>query len=94
MEPNVSVVVQVATAADVATTIKYANSVNMPFLALNQGHGSPFTLAKLQYGIEIWLTQLDSIEVAEDGNTAVLGGGTYIKQVINALAKYNKVTSK
>ena len=38
-EPNISVVVEVATAADVAATVQYANSVQMPFLAVNRGHG-------------------------------------------------------
>ena len=52
------------------------------------------TLAKVQNGIEIWLNQLDSIEIAEDDNSAVLGGGVYINPLINELAKYNKVTGK
>ena len=90
--PNISVVVEVATADDVAATIKYANSVNMPFLAVNQGHGNVNTLAKLQNGIMIWLNQLSSIELAGDGKTALLGGGVYIKQIVDELAKYHKIT--
>jgi hypothetical protein len=93
-QPNISVVVEVATAEDVAATIKYANRVHLPFLAVNRGHGSPITLARVRHGLEIWLAKLNSIEVAEDGNTAVLGGGVYIKEVIDKLAKYKKVAGK
>lgn len=92
--PNILVVVEVTTAEDVAATIKCANSVNMPFLAVNRGHGNVDTLARMQNGIEIWLTQLNSIEVSEDGNTAVLGGGVYIKEVIDELAKHKKVAGQ
>lgn len=91
-QPNISVVVEVGNAKDVAAAIKYANSVNLPFLAVSGGHGSPYTLEKVHHGIEIWLSQLTSIEVAEDGNTAVLDGGVYVKEVIDELAEYKKVT--
>ncbi|KAF3769586.1 FAD-binding domain-containing protein [Cryphonectria parasitica EP155] len=90
-EPNISVVVEVATAEDVAATVQYANSIDMPFLAVNRGHGSPYTLSKLQNGIEIWLSQLNSIDIAEDGNSAVLGGGVYIEEVVHTLFEYGKV---
>lgn len=92
--PNISVVVEVANADDVSKTIQYANSVNMPFLAVSRGHGYANTLGKLKHGIEIWLTQLDTIEVAADGNSALIGGGVYIKQVIDALTPHKKVAGK
>jgi FAD/FMN-containing dehydrogenase len=93
-QPNISVVVEVGNANDVVETIRYANSVGMPFLAVNRGHGSPVTLAKVHHGIEIWLSKLDDIEIAEDGKTALLGGGVYIKKVIDALALKKKVTGE
>ncbi|KAI1202127.1 hypothetical protein F5X97DRAFT_253774 [Nemania serpens] len=89
-EPNISTVVEVATADDVATTVRYANANNIPFYAVNRGHGSPTTQAKLQGGIEIWVAQLDDIVVAEDGNSAVIGGGIYVDTIISGLAQYGK----
>jgi hypothetical protein len=76
--------------------LKLLSLIHTSFLkhVLTPRFRSSDTLAKVQNGIEIWLNQLDSIEVAEDGNTAVLGGGVYISPVINELAKYKKVTGK
>lgn len=93
-EPNISTVVEVATADDVATTVRYANANNIPFYAVNRGHGSPTTQAKLQGGIEIWVAQLDDIVVAEDGNSAVIGGGIYVDTIISGLAQYGKTGGK
>lgn len=51
-------------------------------------------MAKFQHGISINLQALDSIEIATDGNSALLGGGVYTAQVIEYLWKYGKVTRK
>jgi hypothetical protein len=93
-QPNISTVVEVATANDVATTVRYANENNIPFLAVNRGHGSPYTLAKVQGGIEIWLAQLNDIVIAEDGNSAVIGGGIYVDGIISGLSEHGKAGGK
>ncbi|KAL2012773.1 hypothetical protein VTN00DRAFT_298 [Thermoascus crustaceus] len=62
--PNFTIVVEVADENDVAETVKYANANNIPFLAVNGGHGAITTVGKLQHGIEIWLRQLDSVEIS------------------------------
>ena len=60
-------------------------------MAINRGHGSTTTLGTIKHGILIKLDNLDSIEVDAKANTATLGGGVYIDQVLAKLAEYGKV---
>ncbi|KAJ5713440.1 uncharacterized protein N7483_010621 [Penicillium malachiteum] len=79
--PNISIVVEVATEDDV----KYANENNLPFLAYNGGHGAIETLSTVENGIQIWLNQLNSVFISQDGQTATFGGGVKSKHVTDAL---------
>ncbi|KAJ5629512.1 hypothetical protein N7528_003169 [Penicillium herquei] len=90
--PNISIVVEVATEDDVAATVKYANANNLPFLAYNGGHGAIETLNAVENGIQIWLNQLDSVSISEDGQTATFGGGVKSKHVTDALWAAGKQT--
>ncbi|KAL4993940.1 hypothetical protein BDV10DRAFT_197933 [Aspergillus recurvatus] len=90
--PNFTVVVEVAEEEDVAKTIKYANANDLPFLAVNGGHGSISSLSKIDHGIEIWMHKLNSVQIAEDGKTATVGGGIKSSELIPALFAHNKHT--
>ncbi|KAI1749587.1 FAD binding domain protein [Xylaria castorea] len=90
--PEANVVVVPSVEEDVAETVKYANSQNIPYLAVNGGHGAIKSLGKLRNGIEIWLDHLNSIEVSEDGATAKIGGGTLSKSVTDTLWAQGKQT--
>ncbi|OAA50360.1 FAD binding domain protein [Metarhizium rileyi] len=92
--PTVNLVVVPATEKDVSETVKYANKKNLPFLALNSAHGAMTTLGKMKCGIEIYLNQLNTIEIAEDEQTATIGGGTLSKAVTDALWDAGKQTGK
>ena len=72
--------------------MEYANRYNVPFLAVNRAHGTASALSNVYNGIEIYINALNSIEIAEDGESALMGGGTYQDQVVNHLAAYGKVT--
>lgn len=48
----------------------------------------------MQGGIEIWMNQLQTIEIAEDGNTATIGGGTLSTNVTQALWAAGKQTGE
>ena len=48
----------------------------------------------MTHGIEISLSQLSSVEVAEDGKTAKFGGGTISKTVTDELWKVDKQAGK
>ncbi|KAL4813263.1 hypothetical protein BDW67DRAFT_177993 [Aspergillus spinulosporus] len=90
--PNFTVVVEVAEEEDVAKTIKYANANNLPFLAVNGGHGSISSLSKINHGIEIWMHKLNFVQIAEDGKTVTVGGGIKSADLIPALFEQGKHT--
>ncbi|KAF5238384.1 hypothetical protein FANTH_10331 [Fusarium anthophilum] len=90
--PKVNIVVVPGTEKDVATTVKYANSKSLPFLAYNTAHGAITTLGRMDHGIEIYLSQLNKVEVAADGKTVTIGGGTRSKEVTDTLWAANKQT--
>jgi hypothetical protein len=76
----------------ITVQVKYADSQNISFLAVNGGHGAITTVGKLHGGIEIWLNQLSSVEIAQDGATAKIGGGTLSKTVTDSLWAHGKQT--
>lgn len=84
-EPKVNVVVVPGTENDVVETVKYANKKNLPFLTYNGVHGALVSLGKMDHGVGISLNQLSSVEVAEDGKTVTIGGGTVSKKVTDDL---------
>ncbi|KAI0804998.1 FAD binding domain protein [Xylaria sp. FL0064] len=90
--PSFSIVVVPSTENDVAETVKHANSLNLPFLVVTGGHGAITTIGRLHNGIEIWLNQLSSVEIARDGETAKIGGGTLSKTVTDSLWVQGKQT--
>lgn len=61
-------------ATDSSTQVKFANQMNLPFLAINRGHGSVSALGTFKHGVLIKLANLTSIDIAADGKSAVLGG--------------------
>lgn len=83
--PTFDLVVKVATAEDVQHTIRYANEEGLPFLAVSGGHGFSETLAEMKGGIGIWMRQLGGVEIAEDGDSAVVGGGITSKELLDGL---------
>ncbi|KAK2761671.1 hypothetical protein FQN54_001499 [Arachnomyces sp. PD_36] len=88
--PKVNVVVVPGTADDVSETIQFANKKQVPFLAYNGVHGALTTLGAMDSGIEIFMQQLSSVDIAEDGQTVTIGGGTNSKVVVDALWEAGK----
>lgn len=72
--------------------MKFADRYNTPFLSVNRAHGSASALSNVFNGIQIHIGSLNSIEIAEDGKSALMGGGTYQDQVVKYLAAHGKVT--
>ncbi|KAF2036502.1 FAD-binding domain-containing protein [Setomelanomma holmii] len=85
VSPDYSVVVEVATEADVQATVTLANRFNVPFLATAGTHGWTKTLNKLSYGININLRKLNTTTLSRDGNTAIVGGGTLQYEITRSL---------
>jgi hypothetical protein len=48
----------------------------------------------MKSGVEIYLDQLNTVQVANDGKTAKIGGGTLSKTVIDKLWAAGKQTGK
>ncbi|KAI0199366.1 FAD-binding domain-containing protein [Astrocystis sublimbata] len=90
--PSINIVVVPSVESDVAETVKYANAHEIPYLTVSSGHGSITTLGSFQGGIEIWLNRLSSVEIAADGSTATIGGGTLSKTVTDSLWAQGKQT--
>lgn len=74
--------------------MNYANTLGLPFLAVNRGHGSTETLGKLKNGIEISVRTLDEIRISPDGTSAFMQGGVYGDQVISSLWDAGYVTGR
>lgn len=55
--------------------VAFAYKNDIPILAYNGHHGTLVSLGKMDYGIEIYLGRLNSLEIAEDGSTVTVGGG-------------------
>ncbi|KAL8882006.1 MAG: hypothetical protein Q9198_000914 [Flavoplaca austrocitrina] len=93
-EGEVLIVVAPTCVKDVARAVKFANRINVPFLAINRGHGSVSALGTFKHGVLIKLDNLTSIDIAADGKSAVLGGGVYSDLLLATLAKKNKVAAQ
>ncbi|KAJ4419213.1 hypothetical protein N0V82_005120 [Gnomoniopsis sp. IMI 355080] len=90
--PKVSVVVVPGSEKDVAETVKYAADNDIPFLAVNGGHGAITTVGSMTSGIEIWMHQLHQIKIAEDGKSVTIGGGALSGNVTHDLWTVGKQT--
>ncbi|CAI7592387.1 unnamed protein product [Penicillium viridicatum] len=90
--PTVNIVIAPHTENDVVETVKFANKKGLPFLAWNSAHGAMTTLGQMDSGIEIYLDQLSGVEIAEDGKTVTIAGGTKSKLVTDTLWAAGKQT--
>lgn len=72
--------------------VKFAHDWNLPFLTYDGTHGAMTTLGNMQYGIEILMRGMSSVEVSDDGKTARIGGGTISKTVTDELWAAGKQT--
>ncbi|KAJ0335661.1 hypothetical protein COL922a_008924 [Colletotrichum nupharicola] len=83
--PTVNVAVRPATENDVVETVKFANKKGLPFLATNSAHGAITTLGKMKSGILLDLDELTGVEIAADGQTVTVAGGTKSHVLSHAL---------
>ncbi|KAJ5289467.1 Acyl-CoA N-acyltransferase [Penicillium atrosanguineum] len=91
-EPKVNLVVVPGTEDDVAETVKFANKMQLPFLAYNGVHGAITSLGKMDHGVGISMSQLSGVKVNADGKTATIAGGTMSKLVTDELWAAGKQT--
>ncbi|RDA83522.1 hypothetical protein CP532_4149 [Ophiocordyceps camponoti-leonardi (nom. inval.)] len=90
--PQIEIVVEVKTEADVSKVVKYCNDNSIEFLAYSRGHGFTATLTRFR-GIEINLSRLTAITIQPDKKSAWFQGGTYGKMIIETLWDQGYVTT-
>ncbi|KAL6710067.1 hypothetical protein ACN47E_009858 [Coniothyrium glycines] len=91
--PDIASAVSVATTADVASTIQFANRHNISFTAYSGGHGGTSALGDVKDGIQINLRKLNTITLSDDGTYVTVGGGIKSKELIDALWAMGKWTT-
>ncbi|KAI0437383.1 hypothetical protein F4803DRAFT_566114 [Xylaria telfairii] len=79
--PTYVAAVSPTTEADVVKAVKLARSIKLPFLATGGRHGYGTSFGKLDQGLAIDLSQLDSASVDAKAGTLTIGGGTIFRQV-------------
>lgn len=75
-----------------SSQVEFASKNDIPVLAYNGHHGTLTTLGRMQYGIQIYMPELNSINIAQDGKTVTVGGGINSKKVTDSLWAAGKQT--
>lgn len=65
----------------------------MPFLAISGKHGFTKSLGEMKSGIGIYMQQMTDVKIAEDGQSAIIGGGITSRQLIDHLWPQGKQSS-
>ncbi|KAJ3572586.1 hypothetical protein NPX13_g5000 [Xylaria arbuscula] len=90
--PTFRLVVAPSIENGVVEVVKYANELDIPFLAVTGGHGAITTVGSLEDGIGIWVAALDSVKIDRYGSFVTIGGGTLTKSVTDTLWAAGKQT--
>ncbi|KAI1162265.1 Glucooligosaccharide oxidase [Nemania serpens] len=85
--PNYAVAVSPSQEDAVAEAVKRATAHGIPLLATGGRHGYSTSFGKLQHGLAIDLSNLDSIQIDADAATVTVGGGVTIGDIIPPLYK-------
>ncbi|KAH7304875.1 putative FAD-dependent oxygenase [Rhexocercosporidium sp. MPI-PUGE-AT-0058] len=91
-EPKFTVVVIVRTESDVQETVRFASNHDIPFLAFSGGHGAIDSLGSMDHGIQIRMTEMKSVSISPDGQSATIGGGILSKDLVDTLWASKKQT--
>lgn len=65
--------------------VKLATQFKIPFLAVAGRHGYTTTLRSLRNGLEIDLSQLDTIEIDKTSQTFTVGAGVRVSEIFDPL---------
>lgn len=83
--PTFAGAIRPATEADVVKAVQLARQHDVPFLATGGRHGFSTTLHALDQGLEIDLSQLDSVEVDADNATMTIGAGVVVDDILDPI---------
>jgi FAD/FMN-containing dehydrogenase len=85
VNPGYLAVVDVAVEDDVVRTIRIANEIGVPFLAVTGTHGWTDDISRIQDGIQIRMRGLNHVTLGPRNDTAYAGGGVIQYEVLQAL---------
>ncbi|KAF3916570.1 hypothetical protein ABW20_dc0102759 [Dactylellina cionopaga] len=85
--PAAQIVVNVFSEQDVVETVKYCNENRIDFLAQTSGHGWANTWSLDSEDVIINLRGLNSVKVDKQKETAKIGGGAIIKEIVDEVFK-------
>ncbi|KAI1379509.1 hypothetical protein F4677DRAFT_442487 [Hypoxylon crocopeplum] len=83
--PSYIATIQPATVKDVQNIVKISSSNDIPFLVTGGGHGVSVQLAGLKEGIQVDLSQFNTVEFDENTQLLTVGGASKFSQVIAPL---------
>lgn len=83
--PTFSGAIRPATEKDLVDIVRLARKHKLPFLATGGRHGFTTTLDALDQGLEIDLSQLDSVEVDATQATLTIGAGVHVNQILDPI---------
>ncbi|EON95592.1 putative fad-binding domain-containing protein [Phaeoacremonium minimum UCRPA7] len=81
-EPTFIASVTVGNEADVVKLVKLATTNGIAFLATGGRHGYTTTLGRMQNGLSIDLSQLDSYSIDKKAGTLTVGGGVVVESIV------------
>ncbi|KAI1275691.1 FAD-binding domain-containing protein [Xylaria sp. FL0933] len=85
--PSYCAAVSPSSEEEVASIVKVATAANIPFLATGGRHGYGTTLKKLQNGLAIDLSRLNSVTVDKNSSIVTIGGGAKIRDVLKSVSE-------
>ncbi|KAI0437928.1 FAD-binding domain-containing protein [Xylaria telfairii] len=85
--PSYCAAVSPSSEEEVASVVKAANAAKIPFLATGGRHNFGTSLKRLQNGLAIDLSLLNSVTVDVESSTATVGGGAKIQHVLDAVSE-------
>ncbi|KAI3322460.1 FAD-binding domain-containing protein [Xylariaceae sp. AK1471] len=85
--PSYCAAVSPSSEEEVASIVKASNAANIPFLATGGRHNFGTTLQKLQNGLAIDLSRLNSVTVDKESSTVTIGGGAKIRDVLKPVSE-------
>ncbi|KAI0886282.1 uncharacterized protein GGS22DRAFT_199566 [Annulohypoxylon maeteangense] len=81
--PSYSAAISPTTEEDVVNAVKLAKRFNTPFLATGGRHGYSTTLAKMQGGIAIDLSKMNSVKIDRSAKTLTVGPGVRFRDIFD-----------
>ncbi|KAK8089643.1 FAD-binding domain-containing protein [Apiospora hydei] len=93
VQPHVEIIVEPAQEADISKIVRYCNDNSIDFLVKNRGHGFTTSLNAFK-GLQINMIKLQGVDIAANGQTALLQGGSFADPTVRALWDKGYVTNE